>query len=194
MTESWDTIADWYAERLRRGSAMHEFARDILLAALPVGLDGVRVIDLGCGEGILTRAVALRGATVVGIDPTVGLIAHARRAEETSRTGAVYAVDDGCSLSTVANESVDWVIAGLALNNVPDLEAAVRSVWRGPASWQSAPDSVSLSHGVDRPQVHVGPGGGAERKPADRRRAAASRGTSAFPSRAGPPRLTATHG
>jgi SAM-dependent methyltransferase len=128
--ESWDTIADWYAERLRSGSGMHEFARDVLLDAVPVELHGVRVIDVGCGEGILTRAVALRGAAVVGIDPTAGLIAHARRAEETARTGAVYAVDDGCSLSTVADESVDWVIAGLALNNIPDLEAAVRSVSR----------------------------------------------------------------
>jgi SAM-dependent methyltransferase len=119
MTESWGTIADWYVERLRRGSVMHEFVHDILLAALPSGLDGVRVIDVGCGEGILTRAVALRGATVVGIDPTVGLIAHARRAEETSRIGAAYAVDDGCSLSTVADESVEWVIAGLALCSGP---------------------------------------------------------------------------
>jgi SAM-dependent methyltransferase len=130
MAETWDTIADWYAERLRLGSAMHEFTRDILLAALPADLNGVRVVDLGCGEGIIARAVALRGATVVGIDPAAGLIAYARAAEEAVPTGSMYAVDDGCTLSTVASESVDWVTAGLSLNNVPDLEAAVHSVRR----------------------------------------------------------------
>jgi SAM-dependent methyltransferase len=66
----------------------------------------------------------------VGIDPTAGLIAHAKAAEDTSPTGASYEVDDGCTLSTVASESVDWVTAGLSLNNIPDLEAAVRSIRR----------------------------------------------------------------
>jgi 2-polyprenyl-3-methyl-5-hydroxy-6-metoxy-1,4-benzoquinol methylase len=70
VTETWDTIADWYADRLSAGSPMHGFARDALLAALPQDLTGVRVTDLGCGEGIITRAVAARGATAVGVDPT----------------------------------------------------------------------------------------------------------------------------
>ncbi|MEU6265478.1 class I SAM-dependent methyltransferase [Saccharopolyspora shandongensis] len=130
MDETWDTIADWYAEVLHRGSAMNEFARDVLLAALPVDLTGVRVLDLGCGEGFITRAVAVRGAAVVGIDPTAGLIVHARAAEDAAPTGARYEVDDGSTLSTVADESVDWVTAGLSLNNIPDLEAAVRSIQR----------------------------------------------------------------
>lgn len=130
MDETWDTIADWYAELLRHGSPMNEFARDILLAALPADLTGVRVLDLGCGEGVITRAVALRGAAVVGIDPTAGLIAHARAAEDASPTGARYAVDDGCTMSTVAGKSVDWVTASLSLNNIPDLEAAIHSVQR----------------------------------------------------------------
>jgi len=111
MAETWDTIADWYAERLRLGSAMHEFARDILLAALPADLNGVRVVDLGCGEGIIARAVALRGAIVVGIDPAAGLIALARAAEEAVPTGSMYAVDDGCTWSTVATE-IEWPALG----------------------------------------------------------------------------------
>src|SRR5689334_3545362 len=28
MTETWGSIADWYAELLRQGSVMNEFARD----------------------------------------------------------------------------------------------------------------------------------------------------------------------
>ena len=33
-----------------------------------VGLAGKRVLDVGCGGGILSEAMALRGATVTGID------------------------------------------------------------------------------------------------------------------------------
>ncbi|WP_169316970.1 class I SAM-dependent methyltransferase [Actinacidiphila oryziradicis] len=130
MADSWNTIADWYAELLRAGSAMHDFARDILLDRLPDDLGDQRILDLGCGEGILTRAVAARSASVIGIDPAPRLIHHARAAEADRRTGAVYAVDDGCTLSTVPTSSVEWVIAGLSLNNVPDLPAALTAVRR----------------------------------------------------------------
>jgi SAM-dependent methyltransferase len=130
MTETWDTIADWYAERVRTGSAMHEFARDVLLDKLPADLSGQRILDLGCGEGLITRALAARGGAVVGIDPSPRMIGHARAAEESGPGGALYAVDDGCSLATVATGSVEWVTAGLSLNNVPDLAAAVTAVRR----------------------------------------------------------------
>lgn len=130
MTDSWDSIADWYTERLRSGSAMHDFSRDILLDRLPRELHGTRVLDLGCGEGIVTRALAARGASVTGIDPAASMVDNARAAEAALPTGAVYAVDDGCILATVATGSVAWVTAGLSLNNVPDLPAALRAVRR----------------------------------------------------------------
>jgi SAM-dependent methyltransferase len=130
MVDAWDEIADWYAERLQAGSAMHEFARDALLEHLPADLGGTRVVDLGCGEGLLTRAAAERGAKAWGIDPSQRMIGHALAAEALRLTGAAYAVDDGCSLATVASGSVDWVIAGLSLNNVPDLSASVRAIRR----------------------------------------------------------------
>ncbi|ELP70618.1 methyltransferase domain protein [Streptomyces turgidiscabies Car8] len=129
-TDSWDTIADWYAERLRSGSAMHEFARDVLLDELPRDLRGQRILDLGCGQGLITRALAARGGSAVGIDPSPRMIEHARAAEEGGSSGARYAVDDGCSLATVATSSVEWVTAGLSLNNVPDLAAALTAVRR----------------------------------------------------------------
>ncbi|MFC8720009.1 class I SAM-dependent methyltransferase [Kitasatospora sp. NPDC057198] len=118
---------------------MHEFNCDVLLGLLPDELGGCRVLDLGCGEGIVARAVAARGASVVGIDPSPRMIEHARAAGSGSSGGpggpggpgsVVYAVDDGCVLSTVAADSVDWVTAGLCLNNVPDLDAALAAVRR----------------------------------------------------------------
>lgn len=130
MSESWDTIADWYAEYLRSGSALHDFSRDILLDRLPDDLGDQRILDVGCGEGFVSRALAGRGASVLGVDAAPRMIGHARAAEQERPTGAVYAVDDGCTLATVPTGSVDWVTAGLALNNVPDLAAALRAIRR----------------------------------------------------------------
>lgn len=127
--ETWDTIAEWYTQHVV-GSAMHDFARDTLLAALPPDLTGLNVLDLGCGEGTITRALAARGATAVGIDPAARMIAHARSTEDAAPAGVAYTIDDGCTLATVASESLDWVTAGLSLNNVPDLDAAIASARR----------------------------------------------------------------
>jgi len=88
MTETWDTMADWYAERVRTGSALHEFVRDALLDGLPADLHGRRLLDLGCGEGLITRVLALRGGSVVGIDPSPRMIGYARAAEEATPSGA----------------------------------------------------------------------------------------------------------
>jgi ubiquinone/menaquinone biosynthesis C-methylase UbiE len=130
VAETWDSIADWYAALVRGGSAMHEFSRDILLSVLPPTLTGVHVLDVGCGEGIVTRAIAVRGATVVGVDPTSGLIVHAQAAEQAHPTGATYRQDDGRTLSTFDSESMDWVTAALSLNNIPDLHSAIGSIKR----------------------------------------------------------------
>ncbi|MET0454815.1 MAG: class I SAM-dependent methyltransferase [Mycobacterium sp.] len=135
MDETWDGIAEWYTRLVRDGSAMHEFSRDILLALLPQQLAGSSVLDLGCGEGIVARAVAARGATVVGIDSSEALIMQARTAERSHPAGASYHLDsyhldDGQSLDTIDDESMDWVVAALSLNNVADLDAAITAVKR----------------------------------------------------------------
>jgi ubiquinone/menaquinone biosynthesis C-methylase UbiE len=130
VNENWDSIAEWYAALVRDGSPMHRFARDILLSALPPTLTGMDVLDVGCGEGLITRALASRGADALGIDPTVALIEHARAAEQTQPVGARYRRDDGATLSAIANDAADWITAGLSLNNIADLDSALGSFRR----------------------------------------------------------------
>nr|WTB36400.1 class I SAM-dependent methyltransferase [Streptomyces sp. NBC_00830] len=79
---------------------------------------------------IFSGLLAARGAWALGIDPFPRMIEHAQAATKDGPPGAHYAVDDGCTLATVATCSVDWVTAGLSLNNVPDLSAALTAVRR----------------------------------------------------------------
>lgn len=39
---------------------------------------GNKIVDIGCGEGWLTRAMTKMGKTAVGLDATLGLLAYAR--------------------------------------------------------------------------------------------------------------------
>jgi magnesium-protoporphyrin O-methyltransferase len=52
--------------------------RSLLLDALPQDLAGQRVLDAGCGTGALAIEAARRGATVLAVDISAGLIEVAR--------------------------------------------------------------------------------------------------------------------
>jgi magnesium-protoporphyrin O-methyltransferase len=48
--------------------------RELLLSTLPSDMHGMRLLDAGCGTGALAIAAAQRGASVVAIDVSGGLI------------------------------------------------------------------------------------------------------------------------
>ena len=54
-------------------------AREMAALGLVGGLDDMRVLEVGCGDGRLTLAYARRTRSVVGIDPDEKRIAEARR-------------------------------------------------------------------------------------------------------------------
>lgn len=91
------------------------------------GLAGKRVVDVGCGGGILAEAMAHRGAKVTGIDLGEAPLAVARlHAEESG-----VAVDYRCvSVETLAEEmpgEFDVVTCLEMLEHVPDPASVVRA-------------------------------------------------------------------
>jgi SAM-dependent methyltransferase len=83
LQESWIANAEAWTRVVRAGSvASRRLATDAAIVeavsarVLPPG----RVLDLGCGEGWLARALAARGIEVTGVDASAPLIDAARRA------------------------------------------------------------------------------------------------------------------
>ena len=56
-----------------------EAMRGTLASWLPADLTGWRILDAGCGSGVLSFELIARGADVVGIDLSAQMIAHARQ-------------------------------------------------------------------------------------------------------------------
>ncbi|MDZ7599701.1 MAG: methyltransferase domain-containing protein [Desulfobacterales bacterium] len=52
--------------------------RALMLARLPADLRGARVLDAGCGTGLMTAELAARGAEVVAVDISPALVEIAR--------------------------------------------------------------------------------------------------------------------
>jgi 2-polyprenyl-3-methyl-5-hydroxy-6-metoxy-1,4-benzoquinol methylase len=127
----YDAVSDFYA------SGWSDDADDPVTAALfdlvgPVA--GQRVLDVACGHGRVSRALARRGARVVGVDLSAGLLEHAERRLADERLDIRYLHADA---STVPS-TVDWldappfdaVVCSMGLADVDDLDGCLANVAR----------------------------------------------------------------
>lgn len=122
---SWEKSADWYDRILgEKGSELYQ------AVVIPQSLEmlapkrGERVLDLGCGQGVFSRALADTGAQVTGIDAAPTLIAKARSYQ--SRTPIRYFDRDAANLSGIGE--FDAASAILCLQNMEHLEKVCASV------------------------------------------------------------------
>lgn len=60
------------------------------LAARGVDIAGIDAVDLGTGTGTVARGLALRGATVVGVDPSAAMADQARTLDEQAGVSIRY--------------------------------------------------------------------------------------------------------
>jgi SAM-dependent methyltransferase len=79
-----------YYQRFRRGYPPE--VADALVSACGLTRDDV-VLDLGCGTGQLTRALAPRVGAVLGMDPEPDMLAEARRATAEPNIGWLLGAD-----------------------------------------------------------------------------------------------------
>ena len=88
-------------------------------------LDGLRVLDIGCGAGILCEPMCRLGAAVVGADPAEANIAAARLHAQTGGLAIDYRATTAEALAG-AGETFDMVLAMEVVEHVADLAAFVR--------------------------------------------------------------------
>ncbi|URI11420.1 bifunctional 2-polyprenyl-6-hydroxyphenol methylase/3-demethylubiquinol 3-O-methyltransferase UbiG [Aquincola tertiaricarbonis] len=94
-----------------------------------VPVAGKRVLDVGCGGGILAEAMAQRGAKVLGIDLADKPLKVAQlHAMETGVTGVEYREVSAETLAAEQPGSFDVVTCMEMLEHVPDPSSVVRAV------------------------------------------------------------------
>ncbi|MBM3460511.1 MAG: class I SAM-dependent methyltransferase [Armatimonadetes bacterium] len=127
--EGYDRWAPIYE---KDGNPMTALETATLAPHLP-DVGGLRVLDLGCGTGRHTLALAARGAFVTGLDFSAGMLGEARRKPGASEVAWIEH-DLSQPLPFIDGE-FDFVLSSLVLEHLPNLplffSEAVR-VSRGP--------------------------------------------------------------
>jgi 2-polyprenyl-6-hydroxyphenyl methylase/3-demethylubiquinone-9 3-methyltransferase len=101
-----------------RDKAAENFGRD---PKSPKPLEGLRVLDIGCGGGLLSEPVARMGATVVGADPSEKNIGIASTHAKASGVNVDYRAVTAEQLAE-AGETFDIVLNMEVVEHVADVE------------------------------------------------------------------------
>jgi ubiquinone/menaquinone biosynthesis C-methylase UbiE len=88
-----------------------------------------RILDVGCGTGLLLRRVSLMfpGATLVGLDVSAGMLAAAGRATASAR---VMLVQAGAERLPFADATFDVVLATMSVRHWSDEAAGLAEIGR----------------------------------------------------------------
>jgi 2-polyprenyl-6-hydroxyphenyl methylase/3-demethylubiquinone-9 3-methyltransferase len=107
-------------------------------------LAGLRILDVGCGGGLLSEPLARRGGQVVGIDASPGNVAAAQRHAASQGVAVDYRLGDPDQALGRA-ESFDLVLALEVVEHVQDVAAFV-----GTVAQHVAPGGLLLASTIDR--------------------------------------------
>ena len=126
MTENglWDEHAQWWIDGFTNG-ADPEYEEQIIPMAVEELAGFNKILDVGCGDGQIARALAHQGSEVLGIDPTQ---LHIDIAKE--RAGGPTYLLGGATELPVDDASMDAVIACLVFEHIDEMDAAVAEVAR----------------------------------------------------------------
>lgn len=115
-TQTWN--ASSYAANAAFVPALGQPVLDLLQAR-----PGERILDLGCGDGVLTQKLAASGAEVVGVDSSADMVAAARQ------RGLDVRVMDATELTF--DQEFDAVFSNAVLHWIKhDPDAAIASAYR----------------------------------------------------------------
>lgn len=124
MSDGWESKAhDWIAWARTPGHDAYWDYRDAFFALLPQGPHNV--LEIGCGEGRVSRDLAARGHSVTGLDASPTLLKAAAEADP----GSHYVVGPAEALP-FDDGSFDLVVAYNSLMDVQDMPRAVAEAAR----------------------------------------------------------------
>jgi len=124
--EKFESLADEWWDPDGRFKPLHRINPIRLdYIAGKTGLKGARVLDVGCGGGILAESMAVRGVKVTGIDRAEKSLAVARLHAEKSGTIVDYQCNDAETWLDQHAGHYDVVTCLEVLEHVPDVITTV---------------------------------------------------------------------
>lgn len=129
--KEWDGIAAHWSASLRGGLDLINERFGVQAFMERIGsVEGLRVLDAGCGEGRSARHLARAGASVSGVDVSEAMIREAIQEEGARPLGIDYFVASCAALDQIPSAQFDVVTSFMALMDTPDLPRVLSELHR----------------------------------------------------------------
>ena len=120
-----DIAGAYHRFRISGNAPNNEFLVNPAALKLIGNVKGKRILDLGCGTGIVSKQLQDKGGKVSGIDLSPEMIGIAKE----YAPGIDFKIGSVMKLP-YRDSSFDCVLALLVMNYVPDFDKALSEVWR----------------------------------------------------------------
>lgn len=128
-TNCWGKVGSEWIEKAQTNDFRMYYIMPWTLELLG-DVSGLKVLDLGCGEGGYSREMARKGADVTAIDCSEMAIEYAISAAEEEGATISHFVRNSNDLYGIADKSFDIVLCAMMLMDVEDLNGTLKEIDR----------------------------------------------------------------
>lgn len=128
-TLAWDSMGDEWLEMAQTDEGRNCFIMPNMLQFMG-DVKGMRILDLGCGEGGYSRELAKRGGQLISVDCSKKAIEHATALANQENLHIEHFVRNSNDLFDIGSEQFDIVLCSMMLMDCEDLEGTLREAAR----------------------------------------------------------------
>lgn len=129
VADLWGSNADiWDSQILNKGDIYRKYITDPYLLNLLGQVDGLNIIDIGCGNGYLCRKLYNRNAQITGVEISKDMLRVAEK--HSSDMKIKYILSSATNLQVIKDNLFDIVIFNHVLSSVDDCYKALEEAKR----------------------------------------------------------------
>ena len=128
-TLSWNAMGDEWLTLAQTGESRMKFIMPWMLRYMG-DVQGMRILDLGCGEGGYARRLAAAGASVTAVDCSEAAICYAEQQAQREGLTIVHHRRNSNDLFGIEDASFDIVLCSMMLMDCEDLDGTLREISR----------------------------------------------------------------
>lgn len=128
-TISWNNLGEEWFELAQQGETRMHFIMPYMLKFMG-NVEGVKILDLGCGEGGYSRELAKRNAEVVAIDCSEKAVRYSMESAKKEGLDIPHYIRNSNDLYEIEDNEFDVVLCSMMLMDCEDLDGTLREAAR----------------------------------------------------------------